>query len=505
MSVQTSSEAPAQPGVPVIVGGELISTSPATGIEVGRFPVADAAAIGAALDRARSAANWWRGLGFEGRRQRLLRWKVAMTKRMGELLDIMHDEGGKPRPDAMIECIAAFDHITWAARNAKRVLHPRQVKGNLMILEFRGRLEYEPYGVVGVIGPWNYPIFTPVGSIAYALAAGNTVLFKPSEYTPAVARWYVERFAEVVPEQPVLQIVYGKGETGEALVRSGVDKVAFTGSPRTGKRIMAACADTLTPVLIEAGGKDAMIVDADADVELAASSAVWGAMTNAGQTCIGVERVYVAAPVYDQFVSKVVDKASHLKVGNEDGSDIGPITMPSQIDIIRRHIDDAIARGGRAVLGGSDAVQAPYVQPTILVDVPEDSSAVREETFGPTITVKKVASMEEAVTLANDTPYGLGASVFGKARSLAVARRLRAGMVSINGSLSFAGIPALPFGGVGESGFGRIHGDDGLREFARSKAIAQRRMKSMIPAMSFERTPGQVRLIERLTRLIHGR
>jgi succinate-semialdehyde dehydrogenase / glutarate-semialdehyde dehydrogenase len=314
MSVQTSSNpsgaADRVPGVPIIVDGELISTSPDTGAEVGRFPVAGAAEIADAVTRARAAAAWWRGLGFDERRRRLLRWKVSMTKRLSELLDLLHDEGGKPKADALIECITALDHITWASKNAKRVLRPRRVPGNKMVLEFAGQLRYEPYGVVGVIGPWNYPIFTPIGSIAYALSAGNAVVFKPSEYTPAVARWYVERFAEAVPEQPVLQIVYGRGETGEALVRSGVDKVAFTGSPRTGKKIMAACADTLTPVIIEAGGKDAMIVDSDADIDLAASSAVWGAMTNAGQTCIGVERIYVVEPVYDQFVAKVVDKAS---------------------------------------------------------------------------------------------------------------------------------------------------------------------------------------------------
>ncbi len=510
MSVQTSSSSPTgsdrTPGVPVIIDGELISSNPVTGAEVGRFPVADAAVIAAAVTRARAAAAWWRDLGFDERGKRLLRWKVLMAKRLPELLELLHAEGGKPRADGLVEAATALDHATWAARNAKRVLRGRRVGGNLKTLpEFGARLEYEPYGVIGVIGPWNYPIFTPLGSIVYALAAGNAVVFKPSEYTPTVASWYVARLAEVVPEQPVLQIVYGRGETGEALVRSGVDKVAFTGSPRTGRKIMAAAADTLTPVIIEAGGKDAMIVDSDADIELAAQSAVWGAMTNAGQTCIGIERVYVAAPVYDQFVTKVVDKASHLRVGTDNADDIGPITMPSQIEVIRRHIDDALARGGRALVGGPEAVQPPFVHPTVLVDVPEDSSAVQEETFGPTLTIKRVADAQEAVRLANDTPYGLGAAVFGKARAETIAHRLRAGMVSINGTLSFAGLPALPFGGVGESGFGRIHGDDGLREFARSKAIARRRMRSLIPSTTFDRQPRHIALIERILRTVHGR
>jgi acyl-CoA reductase-like NAD-dependent aldehyde dehydrogenase len=268
---------------------------------------------------------------------------------------------------------------------------------------------------------------------------------------------------------------------------------------------MAACAETLTPVLIESGGKDAMIVDADADLEAAADAAVWGGMTNAGQTCVGIERVYVAAPAYDEFVKKLVDKASKIRVGPDQGADIGPVTMPSQINIIRRHIDDAIARGGRAVLGGPDAIQPPYVHPTILVDVPEDAAAVREETFGPTLTVKRVASMDEAVDLANAVSYGLGGAVFGKARAMAIARRMRTGMVSINGSLSFAGLPALPFGGVGDSGFGRIHGDDGLREFARTKSIAKRRMRSPLPSTTFDRQPRHIKMIMRVVQLVHGR
>jgi acyl-CoA reductase-like NAD-dependent aldehyde dehydrogenase len=192
-------------------------------------------------------------------------------------------------------------------------------------------------------------------------------------------------------------------------------------------------------------------------------------------------------------------------VGAAPGADIGPITMPSQIEIIARHIDDALARGGRAVVGGPDAVRPPFVGPTVLVDVPEDAAAVREETFGPTVTIKKVADMDEAVALANAGPYGLGGAVFGRAKAMTVARRLRSGMVSVNGTLSFAGLPSLPFGGVGDSGFGRIHGDDGLREFARPQAIAKRRMRSFVPSASFDRTPRHVRLIERAARLVHGR
>jgi len=261
------------PGVPVIEDGQLVSTNPVSGAEVGRFPVAGPAEVAAAVDRAREAATWWAGLGFAERRHRLLRWRADIARRLPELAELVHRETGKPVAEAIVESGGGIDHIAWAARNARRVLHSRRVPSSLLQIEYSSRLEYLPYGVVGVIGPWNYPVLTPVGSIGYALAAGNAVVFKPSEYTPAVGNWLAARFAEAVPEQPVFQVVFGTGDTGAALTRSGVDKVAFTGSTRTGKKIMAACAETLTPVLLECGGKDAMIVDADADPDAAAGAA----------------------------------------------------------------------------------------------------------------------------------------------------------------------------------------------------------------------------------------
>ncbi|MGS2619025.1 aldehyde dehydrogenase family protein [Micromonospora sp. LZ34] len=492
------------PGAPRIEDGRLVSTSPATGAEVGRYPVATAEDVTRAVERARAAAEWWAGLGFTGRRQRLLRWRALLAQRIEQLTELIHAEGGKPVADAVVELVTAVEHIDWAARNARRVLGPRRVRSRLVLAEFSAHLEYQPYGVVGVIGPWNYPVFTPIGSTAYALAAGNAVVFKPSEYTPAVGQWLVDSFAEVVPEHPVLTAVHGFGDVGAALCRSGVGKLAFTGSTATAKKVMAACAESLTPVLLEAGGKDAMIVDADADLDAAAEACVWGALTNAGQTCIGIERVYAVEPVFDAFVGKVVERAGRLTVG-VDGADIGPITMPSQLDVIRRHIDDALARGGRAVLGGADAVQPPYVRPTVLVDVPEDSAAVREETFGPTLTINRVRDAEEAVTRANALSYGLGGSVFGRRRAVAIARRLRSGMASVNSTLTFAGMSTLPFGGVGDSGFGRIHGEDGLREFGRAKAITRRRARSLLPSTTFERTPADVARLVKAIKVMYGR
>ncbi|MGH3646767.1 MAG: aldehyde dehydrogenase family protein [Micromonosporaceae bacterium] len=493
------------PGVPVVEESALISTNPVTGEEVARFPVTTPEAVRATVERARTAAVWWQQLDFAGRRRRLLAWNAIIAKRLPELAQLMHSETGKPVADGALEIANAVEHLAWAARHARRVLGPRRVRGTLLTPEYGGYLEYQPYGVVGVIGPWNYPVFTPMGSIAYALAAGNAIVFKPSEYSPAVGQWLADTFAEVVPDAPVFQMIHGLGDVGASLTAQGLGKVAFTGSTATGKKVMAACAETLTPVVIEAGGKDVMIVDDDADLDAAADAAIWGGMANAGQTCVGIERVYAVDAVYDALLARLVDRAGRLRVGAEPDADIGPITMPSQIEIIRRHIDDAVARGGTAVVGGPDAVRPPYVHPTILVDVPEDSAAVQEETFGPTLTVARVPDAEEAVRRANGTRYGLGASIFGRRRVLALARRVRSGMASINAPLAFAALPALPFGGVGDSGFGRIHGDDGLREFARAKGIARRRMPSAIPLLTFDRTERANEIVKRAIRFMHGR
>ena len=331
------------------------------------------------------------------------------------------------------------------------------------------------------------------------------MVFKPSELTPAVGCFLADTFAEAVPAHPVLQVVTGDGATGHALCLAGVDKVALTGSPATGRRVMAACAERLTPVVLELGGKDAMIVDADADLDDAADQAVWGGMANAGQTCLAVERVYVVDEVYDRFVAKLVERASRIHPGGGPDADYGPITLPRQLEIIRRHLDDALARGARALVGGPDAVHPPYVDPVVLVDVPADALVLREETFGPVLPVVRAGDAGHAVALANANPYGLGAAVFAGRRADPIARALRSGMTSVNSVIAFASVPSLPFGGVGDSGFGRIHGADGLREFARAKAIAKRRMRSLIPSTTFDRKPRHLKLMERFLRLVHGR
>ena len=481
------------------------SLSPRTGDVVGTYPVHSTADVDAAVARAREAAAWWSSLSYDERGARLTLWKGVITRRLAQLADVVHRETGKPHSDATLEAAIALDHIAWAAKNAEKVLKRRKRSSGLVMANMSATVEYLPLGVVGVIGPWNYPVYTPMGSIVYALAAGNAVVFKPSELTPGVGHWLAAAFAEVVPEQPVFQVVTGLGETGAALCRSGVNKLAFTGSTATGKRVMAACAETLTPVLIEAGGKDAFLVDQDANVEEAADAALWGACSNAGQTCIGVERVYVHEKVYDEFLSSLLAKARELSADDSDQAKLGPITMPSQLGVIKSHIDDALARGGRALLGGAEAVGERYVQPTILVDVPEDSTAVQEETFGPTVTVAKVADMDEAVRLANATRYGLGSTFFGKERAMEVATKIRSGMTAINSVISFAAIPTLPFGGVGDSGFGRIHGPDGLKEFTYAKAIARQRFKPALALTTFRRTAKNDQQLTQLLTVMHGR
>ncbi|WP_263249162.1 aldehyde dehydrogenase family protein [Saccharopolyspora rosea] len=496
--VETSTGAASQPPT-------FESIDPRTGEVVDRHPVHDAAAVREAVHAARKGQSWWAELGFSGRKQRLDSWRKLLARRFDELAGRICSETGKPLDDAKLELVLVIDHLHWAADNAEKVLRRRKVPSGVLMAHQTATVEYLPLGVVGVIGPWNYPAFTPMGSIGHALAAGNAVVFKPSELTPGVGEWLARSFAEVVPEHPVFQVVTGFGETGAALCASGVDKIAFTGSTATGKRVMAACAETLTPVLVECGGKDALIVDADADLAAAADAAVWGAMSNAGQTCIGVERVYVVDSVADRFEEMIAERAAKLRPGGEPNAHLGPITMPSQVDVIRRHVDDALDRGGRALVGGRDSVRPPFVEPVVLTDVPEDSEAVTDETFGPVIVLRRVRDVDEGVELANDSRYGLGATVFSRARGLELARRLRTGMVAVNSVISFAAVPALPFGGVGDSGFGRIHGADGLREFTRAQSVTRTRYRMPLNPMSFGRSKGTVRRLVRLMRLIRGR
>ena len=481
------------------------SLNPATGEVLARFPIDTVDDVQSAVARARPAAQWWRELGYAGRRQRLHAWRRVLVDGLTELADLVHRENGKPRDDAIGEIAVAVAHLAWAARHAESVLRRRAVWPGLLAINHAATVEYVPYGVVGVIGPWNFPVHTPMGSISYALAAGNAVVFKPSEYTPAIARWLVEAFHRSVPEHPVLQLVTGPGETGEALCRAGVNKIAFTGSTATGRKVLAGCAPTLTPVVMECGGKDALIVAADADLAAAADAAVWGAMANGGQSCVGVERAYVVAEVYDEFVRQVVEQARELRPGGDADASYGPITAPAQLDVVAAHLAAAQADGGQAVLGGTDAVQPPFVAPSVLVDVPEDSIAITDETFGPTLTITRVPDVDQAIARVNASRLRLGAAVFSARHGPEVAARLATGMVSVNSVFTVAMTPSLPFGGVQDSGFGRIHGADGLREFAWAQSVTRQRVPPLIALTTFRRSPHAVDRLATVVRARWGR
>ena len=481
----------------------LTSFDPRTGEVAGDFAIMGADELTRTLREARSAQAWWGALGSSARKRWLLDWKKRIARQVGSLADVVVQETGKPHADALFEVMAAVEHLDWAARNAGRVLDRRRISAGRST---SGSLGYEPLGVVGVIGPSSYPVFSPMTAVAYAMAAGNAVVLKPSDLTPGVGMWLAESWTKLAPSQPVLQVVTGDASTGEALCRSRVDKVAFVGASETARSVMAACAESLTPVVVEGGGNDAMVVAVDAVLEDAAEAAVTGAMANAGQTCVAVERVYVADSVYDEFLELVATKARSLRSGADGGASYGPMTRPEQVDIVRSQVQAALDAGAKAVVGSLDSIREPYVSPIVLTDVPEDAAVVAQETFGPVVVVNKVRDLSEAISRANATPYGLGASVFTRDVRIAnwVAAQLRAGAVSINSVGSYMTVPGLPFGGVGDSGFGRLAGDDGFREFARAKAITRRR-SGPASAFALDRSPRQRRIATLLFKAKHVR
>ena len=478
---------------------------PVTGEVLASYEITERDEVNLAVDLARDASRAWVAMGFSGRRKVLLRWSKLLMQRVDEITELIAKETGKPISDAKLEAALAAGHLAWAARHAESVMRTSHRSPGALMANMSATVERSPVGVVGVIGPWNYPIFTPMGSISYALAAGNTVVFKPSEFTPGVGKLLAETFAEVAPSSRIFTCITGLGETGKFLCESGVNKLAFTGSTRTAKVVAATCAASMTPVVLECGGKDPVIVAADADIKRAADATVWSSMSNAGQTCIGAERVYVDAKVAEEFKAEVLAIAKNIHSGAPGKGNYGPATMPSQIKVIQSHIDDAIARGGKALLGGSNSVQAPFVEPVVLADVPEDSLAITDETFGPTIVINTVADMDEAILLSNASKYGLGASVWSRRKGKKIASQLQCGMVAINSTISFAAIATVPFGGVKDSGYGLIHGPEGILEFTYPRTVIRARFQLPIVFTSFKRTAGSDKLIVNLTKWLNGR
>lgn len=451
------------------------------------------------VDKAHSAVSLWQGLGFAGRKKVLKSWANELAKNIDQLAATISEETGKPLSDAALEVSVAINHLKWVVANAEKVLRTQTRPSGLLFANIKSKVERVPYGVVGVIGPWNYPMHTPMGSISYALGAGNVVVFKPSEYTPKIGAQLAELFALVAPSPYIFQSLGGDQKLGIDLTNSKVDKIAFTGSTRTAKKVAEACAKNLIPGVFECGGKDSALIARDADVNLAADEVLWSAMANAGQSCIGIERVYVVEEVADKFISEISTKAKKLKAGE----DYGRATMPPQINVIRSHIEDAVSKGGKFVVGGIDSIKETIVEPIIMVDVPEDSLEVQDETFGPTLVINRVPNIETAIILANDSKYGLGNAIYSKKSGEKIARKLNSGMVSINSIFIFAGIASIPFGGVKDSGYGRIHGPEGLLEFTFAKSYVKPIFRLPLPLTSFKRSSFTDNLVKRLTKLLN--
>jgi len=481
------------------------SYNPSNGEVLSPYPIFSAKDVAKIVEQAREASEGWVRLGFNGRKRTLLAWSSYIINNIEHISHLISLETGKPLSDSRLEVSNAVNHIGWAARHAEDIMRTSHRAPGALMANMSATVERSPVGVVGVIGPWNYPIFTPVGSIAYALAAGNTVVFKPSEYTPGVGMWIDESFNAISPIAGVFTTVTGLGETGNALCTSAINKLSFTGSTRTAKLVAAACATQMTPVVLECGGKDPVIVASDANLDRAVDATIWSAMANAGQSCIGAERVYVDERVADAFIEKAIALASTLTAAAPGEGNYGASTMPSQIGVITSHIKAAIKDGGRFAYGSMKSIQEPFVQPIILVDVPENSRAVREETFGPIIIINRVKSMKEAIQLSNDSRYGLGANIWSKRQGKKIASQLHCGMVAINSTFSFAAISSVPFGGVKDSGYGRIHGPEGLLEYTYARTVVRTRFNLPLKILSFKRTVGTDRLIVRVSRLLKGR
>ena len=453
------------------------------------------------VDNAQTAASRWQEFGFTARKRVLLKWAAYITKNQKEISQLIATECGKPLGDASLEVSIAIDHIAWAAKHAQQIMRKQDRPVGLLMFNMKAQVQRSALGVVGVIGPWNYPIFTPMGSIAYALAAGNAVVFKPSEFTPGVGKWLADSFSKVAPFENIFTTITGLPDTGKALTQSKVNKISFTGSTRTAKKVAASCAESMIPVVLECGGKDPVIVAKDADIKLAAEYALWSAMANAGQSCIGAERVYVVESVAEEFIQTITKMAKEIEVGK----DYGPATMPSQLKVIQSHLDDATARGAKFLLGGNDSIKGAYVEPVIMVDVPEDSTAMTEETFGPTLAINKVVNIDEAIRLSNASSYGLAAAVFSRRDGEKIAAQLACGMVSINSVFLFAAVASVPFGGVKNSGYGRIHGAEGLLEYTYARTVVKTRFKIPLKFTTFKRTKLSEKVLITLIKRLHGR
>ena len=461
------------------VASKIVSVNPATGETLREIERASAAQVFAAVEHARAAQPAWAELGLRQRIAVLGKFQALLHAKKSEIATAITREMGKPLAEALVtEVLVVLDAARFLIDNAWKLLRDEPIPhGNLVTKLKSGRLVREPHGVIGIISPWNYPFSIPATETLAALVAGNTVVLKPSELTPGVAlEFYSLLHAAGVPTA-VFQVVVGEGDVGAALLQAPIDKLVFTGSVTTGKRIAAAAAQRLLPVVLELGGKDPMLVLDDADVEVASSAAVWGAFVNAGQACLSVERCYVHRSLYEAFATACAEKTKRLRVGNgmDSHTDVGPMIQERQVRIVEAHIEDAKAQGARVLAGGKRLPELGpnFYAPTVLADVTQGMRIMREETFGPVLPIMACADDHEAVRLANDSEYGLAASIWTRdaKRGERLARRIHAGTVMVNDVISCFGISEAPHGGVKASGVGRTHGRFGLDEMVRVKYL----------------------------------
>ncbi|HEY6369354.1 MAG TPA: aldehyde dehydrogenase family protein [Candidatus Sulfotelmatobacter sp.] len=470
-----------------IAAPKVVSVNPATGEVLRELECAGEGAVEAGVARAHAAQAAWAELGLRQRIDVLREFQGKLYAKKSEIAAAITREVGKPLVEALVtEVLVVLDAARFLIDNAWGLLRDQPVPhGNLVTKLKSGWLVREPHGVIGIISPWNYPFSIPATETLAALVAGNAVVLKPSELSPLVGLELASLLhAAGVPED-VFQVVVGEGPAGAALLRSAIDKLVFTGRVATGKRIAAAAAERLLPVVLELGGKDPMLVLDDADLDVASSAAVWGAFVNAGQACLSVERCYVHRSLYESFAKACAEKTRRLRVGNgmDSHTDVGPMIQERQVRIVESHVEDAKALGARVLAGGTRLPElgVNFYAPTVLAGVTQDMRIMREETFGPVLPVMACADDDEAVRLANDSEYGLAASVWTRDRKRGdrLARRIHAGTVMVNDVISCFGISEAPHGGVKASGVGRTHGRFGLDEMVRVKYLDMDRVPGM--------------------------
>jgi acyl-CoA reductase-like NAD-dependent aldehyde dehydrogenase len=457
----------------------ILDTNPATGEVLAELTCASAEGGQAAVMRARAAQPKWQATPVAKRIEVVRRFQSLLRDRTQEVAQLISREAGKPTAEAIsTEVLVVLDAAEFCMRTAHRFLCDQPVAhGNIAMKSKRGVLAREPYGVVGIISPWNYPFSTPAVETIAALITGNAVVIKPSEFTPLAALELQKLMHAAGLTPDLLQVVIGEGAAGAALIDSAIDKLVFTGSVATGKRVAEAAARRLLPVVLELGGKDPMIVLPDVDLDVATSGALWGAFMNAGQTCLSVERCYVHRSIYEDFLKMMAEKIGKLRVGNGLDSEVemGPLINERQLRTVEAHVNDAVERGARLLAGGRRLTELGpnFYAPTLLADVTPDMRVIREETFGPVLPVAAFTTESEAIDLANNSEFGLAASVWtrDRKRGEAMARQIKAGTVMINDMISCFGISEAPHGGFKQSGIGRTHGEMGLAEMVQVKYI----------------------------------